>query len=169
MKKKPNKYLLFSVIIVLGVALDQITKVFAKNNLMGQPRISYLNDFFTLTYAENDGAFLSLGTDWSPTLRLIVLTIIPGIFLVGLMVYLLRSDKLSLLENVAFALIASGGIGNIIDRILAGKVVDFMVMELFTWHTGVFNVADLYIMFGIGLFLVAYIRKMRKEKKATAQ
>ena len=168
MKKKPNKYLLFSVIIILGVALDQVTKIIAKSNLMGQPRISYLNDFFTLTYAENDGAFLSLGTDWSPTLRLIVLTIIPGLFLVGLMVYLLRSDKLTLIENIAFALIAAGGIGNIIDRILEGKVVDFMVMELFGWHTGVFNVADLYIMFGIGLFLVAYIRKMRQERKNAA-
>ncbi len=165
MKKKYNKYLLFSVIILLGVSLDQFTKAFARTNLLGQPRKSYWNGFFTLTYAENDGAFLSLGTDWPPTVRLIFLTIIPGLFLVGLMVYLLRSNRLSLLENIAFAVIAAGGVGNIIDRILEGKVVDFMVMKLFSLHTGVFNVADLYIMFGIGLFLVSYIEKMRREKK----
>lgn len=169
MKKRPNKYILFSIIIVVGVALDQITKVLATSNLMGQPRLSYLNDFFMLTYAENDGAFLSLGTDWHPTLRLIVLTVIPGIFLVGLMVYLLRSDKLSVLENTAFALIAAGGVGNIIDRILDGYVVDFMVMEAFGWHTGVFNVADLYIMFGIGLFIVSYFVKAKEEKKTAAE
>jgi len=168
MKKRPNKYVLFSIIIVIGVALDQITKVLATSNLQGE-RLSYLNDFFLLTYAENDGAFLSLGTDWPPALRMIVLTIIPGLFLVGLMVYLLRSDKLTLLENTAFALIAAGGVGNIIDRILEGYVVDFMVMEAFGWHTGVFNVADLYIMFGIGMFILSYFVKIRQDKRAEAE
>lgn len=172
MKRKANKYILFSVIIVLGVALDQITKVMATANLVtptGFPiEKVYMGGFFKLTYALNEGAFLSLGSSMNPTLRLILLTVIPGIVLIGLMVYLLRSDKLSLYENIAFGLIAAGGIGNILDRILEGKVVDFMVMELFGWHTGVFNVADLYIVIGILLFILAYFLKARQEKKAQA-
>lgn len=166
MKRKKSKYILFSVIIVLGVALDQITKVWAKSNFKGQPGESYWNDFFRFAYAENEGAFLSLGSTMNPTLRLILLTIIPGIVLVGLMIYLLRSDKLSLPENIAFGLIAAGGIGNIVDRVLEGKVVDFMIMEVFGWHTGVFNVADLYIVIGILLFILAYFIKARQQKKA---
>ena len=164
--RKLNKYVLFSLIIVLGVALDQITKVWAKNTLMGQASESYLGGFFRLTFVENDGAFLSLGSSLPPTLKLILLTILPGIVLVGLMVYLLRSNKLHVLENIAFALIAAGGIGNIIDRVAAGKVIDFMIMYAFGWHTGIFNVADLYIVFGIILFLLAYLVKSRQEKKA---
>lgn len=168
MKRKASKYILFSVIIVVGVALDQITKVWAKANFKTGPGISYWNDFFRFAYAENEGAFLSMGANWDPVLRLVLLTIIPGIVLVGLMVYLLRSDKLTLLENIAFGLIAAGGIGNILDRILEGKVVDFMIMEVFGWHTGVFNVADLYIVFGIIIFILAYFAKARSEKKRLA-
>lgn len=173
--QKTRKYILFSVIIVLGVVLDQITKLIATAKLyfpgeaIQYPRYSYWNDFFTFVYAENDGAFLSMGGNWDPTVRLIVLTIIPGLALVGFMVYMLRSNKLNLLENIAFALIAAGGIGNIIDRIMSGVVVDFMVMEAAGWHTGVFNVADLYIMFGIGFFLLSGIQKYQQEKKEKAE
>ncbi len=163
--RKMNKYVLFSLIIAVGVALDQITKYIAKDTLMGQPTESYLGGFFRLTFVENDGAFLSLGSSLPPTLKLVLLTILPGMVLIGLMVYLLRSNTLTLLENIAFALIAAGGIGNIIDRVIAGKVVDFMIMYAFGWHTGIFNVADMYIVFGIILFIMAYFVKMRMAKK----
>ena len=183
MKRKANKYILFSVIIAVGVGLDQLSKIWAVNNLsrvittasgelervVDPSKISsYWNGFFELTFAKNEGAFLSLGTNLEPTLRLILLTIIPGLVLVGLMIYLLRSDKLSLPENIAFGLIAAGGIGNIVDRIIQGYVVDFMVLEAFGWHTGVFNIADNYIVIGILLFIVAYFIKARKDKKAQA-
>ena len=164
MQGKINKYLLFSLIIGLGVALDQFTKVLAVNHLKGEPSISYWNDFFVFIFAENDGAFLSLGSSLSPTFRMLLLTVLPGLVLVGLMVYLLRSNKLKTYENVAFALIAAGGIGNIIDRIAAGKVVDFMNMGIGDLRTGIFNVADLYIVFGIVLFALGYFFVRRKEE-----
>ena len=168
MTKGAKKYLIFIVVIVFGVLIDQVSKQIVRNDIPLHERTEYMDGFFTITHVKNDGAFLSLGSTWDPTLRLVVLTIIPGLFLIGLMVYLLRSPKLNLLENLAFALIASGGIGNIIDRILEGEVVDFMIMEAFGWHTGVFNIADMYIMFGIGLFLVSYLKKMRQERKNKA-
>jgi len=161
--------LIFIIVIVVGVLIDQVSKQVVRDEVPVYERTEYMSGFFTITHVKNDGAFLSLGSNWDPNLRLIVLTIIPGIFLVGLMVFLLRSKKLNLTENIAFALIAAGGIGNIIDRILDGEVVDFMIMELFGWHTGVFNIADVYIMVGIGLFLLSYIRKMREEKKAASE
>lgn len=166
MQRKNSKYILFSLIIGLGVALDQVTKVLAVEHFKGQPEVSYWDGFFRFIYAENDGAFLSLGSSLSPTLRMVLLTIIPGIVLVGMMVYLLRSEKLKRYENIAFALIAAGGIGNIVDRIMAGFVVDFMNMELFGLRTGIFNVADLYIVFGIILFVLGYFFVRRKEELA---
>jgi signal peptidase II len=174
---KGKKYLVFLLIIVLGVALDQITKVVATANLYAtcndeSPNWDPSNcpydphALFTWTHIYNDGAFLSLGATWSPTMRLIVLTILPGLLLIGVMVFMLRSDKVRSLDVVIFALIAAGGLGNIIDRILAGKVVDFMFMNFGFAHTGIFNVADLYIVVGVGLFILAAIFSRTKKTEA---
>jgi signal peptidase II len=73
-----------------------------------------------------------------------------------------------MLEAVVFSLIAAGGIGNIIDRVIAGKVVDFMHMHFGFAGTGIFNVADLYITFAVIIYalaaLVNYLKHRRKEE-----
>ncbi|HHG84575.1 MAG TPA: signal peptidase II [Bacteroidetes bacterium] len=163
-----KKYILFFAIIIIGVALDQFTKQLAVKYLQG-PGIYDGDAFFSWAFAENDGAFLSLGSSLPDGLRLILLTIVPGILLVGVMIYMLRSKTAGVLENIVFALISAGGIGNIIDRIMAGKVVDFMHMNYFgIAETGIFNVADLYIVFGIILYVIAYFINLRKQKAALA-
>lgn len=158
-----QKYLTFFGIIAGGVALDQLTKVIAANSLKSAPAISYLNDFFVFTYAENDGAFLSLGSGLPDFWRLLLLTVLPGLLLIGVMVYMLRSKALTMGENICFALIAAGGIGNIVDRIAYGKVVDFMNMGIGDLRTGIFNVADLYIVFGIVIYAFLYLRQGKKD------
>ena len=176
-----KKYLLFFVIMLVGVGFDQLTKWIAEDHFVinrhpatgeaieVQPRIVVAGDLFTFTYAENDGAFLSLGANWDPTIRLIVLTILPGLLLVAVMLYMLRNDRVGRTEVIVFSLIASGGVGNIIDRILAGRVIDFMHMDF--WgivETGVFNIADILIMVGIGIYIVAYFRNGTKPKPEAA-
>lgn len=158
-----KKYLLFASIIIIGVALDQVTKFWASANLQGV--MGYDSSaFFSFIYAENDGAFLSLGSNLPDGLRLLLLTILPGILLIGVMVYMLRSKALTMAENVCFALIAAGGIGNIVDRIMYGKVVDFMHMNYGVFETGIFNVADLYIVFGIIIYAVAFFMRPKEEE-----
>lgn len=188
-----KKYLIFILILVLGVGADQITKQIA-NAYLGAccnteyPTYDYrLRDecpfddqaFFTWYHIYNDGAFLSMGGDWPPAIRLITLTIIPMLLLIGTMIYFMRSKDAGMLEVVVFSLIAAGGIGNIIDRIMAGKVVDFMFMNLdifnqgWKWaKTGIFNVADLYIVIGVVIYLIAAIRRTiagKQDAKATAE
>jgi signal peptidase II len=173
-----KKYILFFLIMLVGIGFDQATKwvaedyfVISRHPATGEfietkPRVVVAGDLFTFTYAENDGAFLSLGANWDPTVRLIVLTILPGLLLLGFVFYMLRSDRLGRPEIITFSLIASGGVGNIIDRVIAGRVIDFMHMDF--WgivETGVFNIADMLIMAGIGVFIVNYFRggKARQE------
>jgi signal peptidase II len=173
---RSKKYILFFVIMLIGIGFDQVTKWIAEDHFVisrhpdtgeateVQPRIVVAGDLFTFTYAENDGAFLSLGSDWNPTVRLIVLTILPGLLLLAVMLYMLRADRMGRPEIIAFSLIASGGVGNIIDRIIAGRVIDFMHMDF--WgivETGVFNIADMLIMAGIGVYIVAYFRNRKAE------
>jgi signal peptidase II len=187
--QKGKKYLIFFLIIVLGVGLDQYTKHLANVNFgptcnRDYPGFDYTSSepcpfdqdaLFTWTHIYNDGAFLSMGSEWPPLLRLLALTILPGLLLIGVMIYMLRSANVRILEAVTFALIAAGGLGNIIDRILAGKVVDFMFMNLdifdqgWGWaKTGIFNVADLYIVIGVGLYIVAAGRAWLRARKEPA-
>lgn len=180
-----KKYLLFILVIVLGVALDQYTKHLANVHLGPTCNTEYpeydfksahlcnwdSQAFFSWTHIYNEGAFLSMGGDWDPTTRLILLTILPGLLLLGVLVYFLRSKGVRAFEATVFALIAAGGLGNIIDRIIAGKVVDFMHMHFGFAGTGIFNVADLYITFGVGIYvlvaLVAYLKGTKKDTPPT--
>ena len=76
----------------------------------------------------------------------------------------LRSRALAL-ALAMLPVLAAGGIGNIIDRILNGFVVDFMHMDFGIFQTGVFNVADIYIMVGVGIFILIMIKERNKGKE----
>lgn len=152
------------VALILGVSVgcDQATKRIAVNALKPTAGYTYLGDTFRLQYAENRGAFLSLGATLPEDARFIMLTVSVGLLLIGLLGYSLWSNKLSPVQVSGYALIVGGGLSNWVDRALNhGAVVDFMNMGLGSLRTGVFNVADLAIMGGIGVLLVASWRQDR--------
>jgi signal peptidase II len=113
---------------------------------------SYLNDIFRLVYAENTGAFLSLGSGMNDTLRYWVLAVVPVLVLLYIFFHVLTAKNLHIVQQAAFGFILGGGLSNIYDRIMEGRVVDFMNMGFGTLRTGIFNVADMSIM--LGLFLM---------------
>lgn len=162
----------FLAVFIGQVVIDQWTKQIATANLKYAPVKSWLGDTFRLQYATNDGAFLSLGANLPPTARYWVLTIGVGILLLALCVYSFVSKKLDLQQVAAYSLIASGGFSNWVDRArFDGVVVDFMNMGIGGLRTGVFNVADIAILVGIGmLFLQSYKEeKAMKEAKKKAE
>ncbi|MEL6669473.1 MAG: signal peptidase II [Bacteroidota bacterium] len=151
-------------IIGIMVALDQLTKVWAVNNMQRlMDPIEYLGGLFNLTYVENRGAFLSLGNDLAPGLRMVLLNVLPALLLIGMLAYILRNRSLDRLQVIGLSSIVGGGLSNIVDRIAQGYVVDFMHMKGFGLQTGIFNVADLAIVFGMILILPSMIKG---EKKA---
>jgi len=148
---------------VLGVSVgcDQATKQLATATLAGHPTHSYLGDVFRLTYAMNDGAFLSLGANLPDAARFLVLTVGVGLLLAALLLYAVLGKKLNAYQVGGYAMIAGGGLSNWFDRARNhGAVVDFMNLGLGGLRTGIFNVADLAILVGIGVLLLA------KDKKA---
>ena len=148
------------------VGCDQVTKYTAKHYLEGQRSFSYLWDMFRLGYAENTGAFLSLGSGLPDTVRTLIFTGLAGVFLVFFAIYLLRTKEISRLAMIAGSLIVAGGIGNLIDRIFNdGAVIDFLNVGIGNLRTGIFNVADMSIMAGIFLFLFATHRMEQKAKR----
>ena len=160
--KSSSKLLILSSIVFLSVGLDQYTKFLAVEHLANAlGGFSYLGGFFRLIFAENEGAFLSLGSQTSGWVKYIVLYTVPVILLIGLVWYILKTPTLLKTQVIALSLVFGGGISNIFDRLANGKVVDFMVMSIGQLKTGVFNIADVSIM--TGLFLLIFAQKKQKE------
>ncbi len=154
-------------ILVFSILLDRITKIWALNTLSGAPGKSYLGDTFRLVFVENEGAFLSLGSDLSDGLRTILLTFFPVVILLALFVYTLFNKNLDRIQRIAFAFILAGGFSNVYDRIVDGKVIDFMNMGIGSLRTGIFNVADMSIMLGLFIMIPFLFKKNpAKEDKA---
>jgi len=151
-----NKRILWIAgISLFVVAFDQITKTIAQETLRGRMAKIYWNDFFRFQYAENNGGMLGFGSGLPDEIRFIGLTILPSLLLVALLAYLIFNRHLTMLQTVALSAIFGGGLSNILDRILnSGLVVDFMNMGIGSVRTGIFNVADVAIMCGLGLMLL---------------
>ena len=147
------------------MGLDQATKAWANAKLKGAPTESYLGDTFRFTWATNEGAFLSLGGSLPPNVRFWLLTVAVGVLLLGLTGVALFGKKDDSLTLVGYGWIVSGGASNWFDRArFDGSVVDFMNMGIGSLRTGIFNVADVAILIGIGLLFIAG----RNEEKAKA-
>ena len=150
---KVPKTIVVLLITLTCVGCDQATKLVAKQYLAPAAFFSFAGDTFRLQYAENTGAFLSLGAALSDPWRHLVFTVVVGIFLLGLLGYLLFSRSLPSVAVICLSFVFAGGISNLIDRIAyGGRVVDFLNVGIGPLRTGIFNVADMAITFG-ALFL----------------
>jgi len=137
--------------MVMTIGCDQVTKHIATDRLSGNPGRSFLADTLRLEYAENTGAFLSLGENLPDNVRNTLLVGGCGLMLVGLVVFAVRFRvKGGVL--VSISLIVAGGMSNLIDRIADGSVVDFLNLGVGDLRTGIFNVADIAIVAGVILF-----------------
>ena len=156
-------------IIVFNVGFDQYTKKLARENLEAQERKNYLFDTFSLTYAENDGAFLSFGSNFSSGWQYWLLKVFPVILLLGLLGYTLFSKQLDRWSIIAFSFILGGGISNIYDRLIYEYVVDFMNMGIGSLRTGIFNFADVAIMTGLFMMLPVMIKSGKAAKQTESE
>ncbi len=151
-------------IIFLVVAFDQYTKSWAISALQNAPTRSYLGGSFLLLYAENTGAWGSMGSNLSEPLKFWILTVLPFIFLGGLAFYTVTSKELKPYMIWCYALVIGGGLGNLIDRALYGYVVDFLWTGIPNGiGTNIYNIADVAIMIGVITLLVMHLLFERTE------
>lgn len=160
-----KKYLLFLTVIPL--IIDIITKNLIKSKLMLYDAVPVIDGFFNIVYVLNPGAAFSFLHDMNESYRrlfFITVTII-AIFVV---LYIFAREK-SKINTAGFALILSGAIGNLIDRIIIGKVVDFLDFYYKTYHFPAFNVADSCITVGVALIIIDILffsKKRDNDKKS---
>ena len=161
------KLFLYLAVAAVAVAADQLTKYLAVLYLKPIHSFPLWQDVFHLTYLENRGA--AFGMLQNQRWLFLVVTLLTVAIIVA---YILYDKKMRVLTGIALALIAGGGVGNLIDRMATGAVVDFLDFTLINF--AIFNVADICVCVGAGLFLLSYIleeisvRKAQKDEKTDA-
>lgn len=153
-----KKYTLFSVIILLGIGIDQLTKLLSVKFLKPRGTVPIIEDVIHLTYVENRGAAFGMLSDsrW-------VFMIISTVAIIGMLFFLYSGLASNLLYEVSVAMVISGGIGNMIDRIALGYVVDMIDFRIINF--AVFNGADSFVCVGAGLLVLTLLLDIFKETK----
>lgn len=140
---------LFCIILFLGLAADQLTKALAHSLLAGNGPVSIFWGCIEFCYVENFAGFLGYLRFLPESVRFPLLTAGVAITLIIFGYLLVRQHDFSVVQFAAGALVLAGGTGNLIDRLLNnGGVIDFMVIGIGTFRTGIFNLGDLYILVG---------------------
>ena len=160
MKRKYWVLLVFCVGVLL---LDQWTKSMVVQKLPLYQRVKVIQGFFNLTHVRNTGgAFGILGGEKGGLGS--ILFVVVSLIAIGAIVFLflkIKGNEKTL--ALSFSLILSGAIGNLIDRLRYGEVVDFLDFHLFTTHWPAFNVADSAICIGIGLMALELVKGDRNK------
>ena len=165
---KLSRNLSIVLLIVANIAIDQISKFIVRAKISQNEIIELIGDTFIMTKVENSGAFLGLGSDLSPALKWILLLILPLIVLGGVVYYILTNKTLDRLSLIAFCCIIGGGIANVFDRFMYGSVTDFFHIDFGgIFRTGIFNVADMSVSFGMILLIIASFKQKKEEKLKT--
>ena len=155
---KRRRLVLFCAIAGLGVALDQLAKAAARAYLAPRPPIVVWGGIVRLVYSENVGAFMGLGTALPAAMRTLFFGVFGALLLAVVTVYVFITEGLRGFDVIAASLLVAGGVGNLIDRaVFAGRVTDFVTVGVGRLHTGIFNVADVLIVAGVGWFLVSLV------------
>ena len=142
------------LIVILSVAADQISKYIVASNMEIGESFSFIKYIFNITYLTNTGAAFGVLKDhrWI----FIIASIAAIIGITAVLIYLLRRKEFFVLQ-IAFALMLSGGIGNMIDRIYLGYVIDFLEFDFVNF--AIFNIADSCITIGCAICILYIIIK----------
>ncbi|QXE20323.1 signal peptidase II [Clostridium sp. 001] len=148
------------LIILLGILLDRITKIWAIEVLSNISQVVVIKDFFSLLYLQNKGAAFGILQG-----KLYFLTIVTIVVVMGMIYYIIKYRPSSKLIRISFSLIISGALGNLMDRMVYKYVVDFISVHYKDiYYFPVFNMADVMVVIGTAL-LAFYLLKEEKYGK----
>lgn len=153
------------------IAMDQASKILADHFLRALGTVEVVPGFFNLWYSRNRGGLFGLFRDWGGIWRGLLLTLLPIVAIVLIAVFLARTRDADRPTLTGLGLILGGAVGNLIDRLFRGEVIDFLDVyvasaaladRLVSWfgtaHWPTFNVADSSIVVGAGLLVLSMFR-----------
>jgi len=157
-----KKWQLFACLVPLILGLDQATKFYVHTTFALHESRSVIDNLFAFTYVRNSGAAFGMLARQSETFLRLFFPTVTVLALAGLLLYFARVPSQCTLRLWGLCLIISGALGNGIDRLWLGQVIDFIDVHWYTYHWPAFNVADSSICLGVGLLLLDSFRAARE-------
>lgn len=155
-----KKIFLISLIILL---IDVLTKQIVIRTMFPHQSITIIHNFFQITYAKNTGVAFSILE--GKQLLIIIMTLI----VLGIFIKYIKELATTKYDIIAYALVIGGALGNLLDRIIYGYVIDFLDFQIFNYNFPIFNVADIGIVVGIFLLLLKNFKESRNNNETNSR
>lgn len=156
------RYLILLVVSLLVLLLDQASKLYIDRTMQLHSSITVIDRFFNITYVRNQGAAFGMLANSSFRLPFFILVSAVAVCVILVVVKRLREDQK--FAAVSLSLIFSGALGNLIDRVRLGEVIDFLDVHWFDHHWPAFNIADSAICVGVALLAIDMYLEEKKNK-----
>jgi len=157
-----GRWVIFSMISVVGLLVDQATKLYVDKVMSLYQTIPVIDGLFNIFYIRNKGAAFSFLSNASWRIPFFVTISLVASIAIIIGIYKLREDQK--LAQVSMAMIFTGAVGNLIDRVRMGEVIDFLDVYWKTHHWPAFNVADSLICVGVALLALDMFREEKRQK-----
>jgi len=157
------RYLILLTVSALVLVLDQATKIYVDRTMALHSSITVIEGFFNITYLRNKGAAFGILANSSYRLPFFILVSTVAVCVIVFVIKRLREDQK--LAAISLSLIFSGALGNLIDRVRLGEVIDFLDAHWYNHHWPAFNVADSAICVGVFLLAIDMFLEERREQK----
>ena len=132
------------------ILLDMISKYIVSRLLIVNESVMIIKNFFNITYVRNTGAAFSIFSG-----NTFLVMIVSFIIIIGIILYISKNKPSNKIDKISYSLILGGAIGNFIDRIIYGYVRDFIEIDIFGWDYPIFNLADVFVVVGVILLVIA--------------
>ena len=160
-----SKYRGFILTVSVSLLLDQWSKIYIDNHFELSQSKRIITNFFHLTYVRNPGAAFGILAD--NAIRLPFFIAVSCAATVGILWYVRRIPREKHWQLFSLGLILSGALGNLIDRIRFGEVIDFLDVHWYNYHWPAFNIADSAICVGVTIMLICSWHEERQKKRQT--
>jgi len=154
-----KKYFLFFVTTVPVILLDQITKTYISSTMSLHESFVVIEGLFNITYIRNPGAAFGFLRGVSPIFRHVFFLSVAMIALLLILYYIWKSRELPL--TFSLSLILAGAVGNLIDRVRFGEVIDFLDVYIGSYHWPAFNAADSAISIGAAILILIMFKRRK--------
>lgn len=159
-----SRYKLFAVVSIVTIVLDQLTKWWSRDALVYGRAVEFISGYWDWRLSYNTGSAFGMFAGTSGAR--IFLSVIGVAATIAILFILRKATDRQRWMTSALALIAGGAIGNVIDRIWAGKVTDFVVWKIGTREWPAFNIADVALVAGVAIMFLDVGREQKKAKEA---
>ncbi|MBI3810758.1 MAG: signal peptidase II [Nitrospirae bacterium] len=160
--EEPRRYLFLAAVVGTVLVLDQITKAIIQKTMPLHESIPVVRGIFSLTYIRNPGAAFGLFAEHGNGLRMVFFATISVVAILFLGSLFVKTPNEARLGRLSIAMVMGGAMGNLVDRLRYGEVVDFLDFYVGSYHWPAFNVADSCISVGVALMIWTFILEDRR-------